>query len=115
MMKCVRVAALMLACGLSATARHAEFQVLGREAGLMDLDVHCILQDHTGFLWVGTQYGLFRYDGQRFERFDREQGLPDNVIWSLLETSSGTLLAATTRGLARFAGNHFEAVPGTAT
>jgi signal transduction histidine kinase/ligand-binding sensor domain-containing protein/ActR/RegA family two-component response regulator len=115
MTKCVRGAALMLVVGLAAEARHAEFQVLGREAGLMDLDVHCILQDRTGFLWAGTQYGLFRYDGQRFDRFDREQGLPDNVIWSLLETSSGTLLAATTKGLARLAGDHFESIPGTGT
>jgi signal transduction histidine kinase/DNA-binding response OmpR family regulator/ligand-binding sensor domain-containing protein len=102
-----------LAGGSAAFARHFEFQVFGQEAGLTDLDVHCVIQDKAGFLWAGTQYGLFRFDGQRFERYTVAQGLPDNVIWSLLETSGGTLVVGTSRGLALRAGMRFSAVAGT--
>ncbi len=28
----------------------------------------CLLQDHAGFIWVGTENGLFRYDGRNFVR-----------------------------------------------
>ena len=37
--------------------------------GLGNLNVNCMLQDRTGFLWIGTENGLFRYDGSRFQDF----------------------------------------------
>ena len=37
--------------------------------GLTNLDVLSLLQDRTGFLWVGTDNGLYRYDGRHFRMF----------------------------------------------
>src|SRR5688572_4919869 len=39
------------------------------EQGLPQNAVYCIVQDHDGFLWLGTENGLVRFDGVRFEVF----------------------------------------------
>jgi diguanylate cyclase (GGDEF)-like protein len=83
------------------------FRTYTEEQGLTDLSVECVLQDHVGFLWAGTDDGLFRFDGQRFKRFSREQGLPRNRIYQLHETADGRFYAATQAGLARRQGERF--------
>ena len=67
------------ACCLAAPAAWAQrynFKFYGEEEGLQNLVVQVVLQDRAGFLWVGTQNGLFRYDGSRFESFNIADGLP---------------------------------------
>jgi ligand-binding sensor domain-containing protein len=63
------------------------------------------LQDRQGFIWVGTQGGLNRYDGYSFVQFDRETDNPaslrDNFINCLLEDRSGAIWAGTRQGLSR--------------
>ncbi len=56
------------------------------EDGLEDLSVECVLQDRVGFVWVGTDDGLFRYDGSRFRKFGHRDGLPRLRIYQLHET-----------------------------
>jgi signal transduction histidine kinase/ligand-binding sensor domain-containing protein/CheY-like chemotaxis protein len=111
--KCAR--ALVCLASLAAIAKpclsqHYSFQTYGRAEGLNNLVPVALLQDREGFLWVGTQNGLFRYDGARFEFFDSAAGLPTNRISSLQEDAAGVLLVATTGGVARLAGNRFERV-----
>src|ERR1700674_307562 len=77
------------------------FRTYAEEDGLGNLTIECLLQDRTGFLWVGTQDGLFRFDGSRFLRFGREEGLPSTRINCLHETADGRLYAGTRSGLAR--------------
>ncbi len=77
------------------------FQYYGQQQGLTNLTPQCILQDRTGFLWVGTQNGLFRYDGSQFIRFGVEDGLPGAGVESMHETRDGTLWVGTTVGLAK--------------
>jgi len=66
---------LLLAAGLSAEAgaeplrRDFHFQTIGSEQGLAQNSVNAIVQDHAGFLWVGTQAGLQRYDCYAFRTF----------------------------------------------
>jgi signal transduction histidine kinase/ligand-binding sensor domain-containing protein/CheY-like chemotaxis protein len=84
------------------------FQMYGQAEGLTNLVPLALLQDRAGFFWVGTQNGLFRYDGSRFEPFDTSAGLPTTRIASLQEDASGTLLVATTGGVVRLAGNRFQ-------
>lgn len=73
--------------------------------GLGNLSVNCMLQDRTGFLWIGTESGLFRYDGSRFVDFERADGLPGMWINDLHEDHSGRLWVGTTEGLAYSTGN----------
>src|SRR5215467_3490891 len=101
--------ALLLAT-VSASAQRYNFKFYGEEEGLQNLVVQVVLQDRAGFLWVGTQNGLFRYDGSRFVRFGRLEGLPGARIESVHESVDGVLWAGTRVGLARWRNDHFEAV-----
>ena len=85
------------------------FKTYAEEDGLGNLTIECLLQDRTGFLWVGTQDGLFRFDGSRFLRFGREEGLPSTRINCLHETADGRLYAGTRSGLAERVGERFRA------
>jgi signal transduction histidine kinase/ligand-binding sensor domain-containing protein/ActR/RegA family two-component response regulator len=102
------LAAMVLVAG-TATAEHYRFRNYGPDEGL-NTAVSRLLQDRTGFLWVGTGDGLFRYDGARFQRFGTDDGLPSASIRSLLETADGTLWVVTGRGIGRRRGNSFEIV-----
>ncbi len=76
------------------------------EDGLSQGSVNAILQDHKGFLWIGTHDGLNRFDGTEFKVFrhhtDDTTSLSSSWIFSLFEDRSGTLWVKTERGLDRF-------------
>jgi signal transduction histidine kinase/ligand-binding sensor domain-containing protein len=61
-----------------------------------------IAQTPDGYLWLGTEFGLYRFDGVRAVRWQPPAGeqLPGNYIQSLLAARDGTLWIATTEGLA---------------
>ncbi len=86
-------------------------QQYGQEQGLVNLVAQCMLQDRTGFLWVGTQSGLFRYNGYRFRGYSSDSGLPAPWIGGLHETADGTLWVATRAGVARRVGDRFLSFP----
>jgi signal transduction histidine kinase/ligand-binding sensor domain-containing protein len=55
-----------------------------------------------GFLWVGTEEGIARFDGTTFVPFDRgnTRGIPHNLVYSLLGDADGSLWIGTAGGLA---------------
>ncbi len=61
-----------------------------------------IAQTPDGYLWLGTEFGLFRFDGVRSVAWQppADQLLPSNQIWSLLAARDGTLWIGTSKGLA---------------
>lgn len=65
--------------------------------GLPQNSVTKILQTRDGFLWVGTQAGLARFDGVRFTTFDHTNTpvFRDDYISDLVEDRQGTLWIAT--------------------
>jgi diguanylate cyclase (GGDEF)-like protein len=67
--------------------------------GLGDLNVTSIAQDHTGFLWVGTENGLYRYDGHQFRRYDAADGLAAGTIRNLYIGPDGTLWVGAMNGI----------------
>ena len=86
-------------------AQHYSFKYYSQEQGLEDLTVSCLYQDRTGFLWLGTMNGLFRYDGEHFQPMG---GLPSTRVIAVTETRSGSLLVATREGLAILEGGLFR-------
>ncbi len=69
-----------------------------RSADGLDTDViKCITQDSLGFIWIGSDDGLYRFDGLNFERY--ADGAPGNFFKSFLTTSDGRLLGVHDMGI----------------
>ncbi|MBL7784050.1 MAG: hypothetical protein JNM22_22630, partial [Saprospiraceae bacterium] len=62
----------------------------GAQDGLPHNSIQALCQDRKGYLWVGTEAGLCRYNGYRFEHFLEADGQPLGHIRTLLETPDGT-------------------------
>src|ERR1700751_3561600 len=69
------------------------------EKGIGNPNVTCMLQDRTGYLWIGTQNGLFRYDGAAFQEFGREDGLGGTFVVALRQDDAGRIGVGTDEGL----------------
>ncbi|MGO8794581.1 MAG: two-component regulator propeller domain-containing protein [Candidatus Sulfotelmatobacter sp.] len=87
------------------------FDQITADVGLPDNAVTALVQDHDGFIWIGTQGGLARYDGYRFRVFHYDPAdsasLPDDFVLRLYVDSSNTLWVTTaTAGMARFDREH---------
>ncbi len=91
-------------------AQRYSFKRYDRESGLPEQSIRTLLQDRTGFLWIATDNGLYRYDGYRFRGFTTDDGLPASQVEALHQAADGTIWAATLAGLARLNGERFEAV-----
>jgi signal transduction histidine kinase/ligand-binding sensor domain-containing protein len=72
-----------------------------------------IAQTTDGYLWLGTEFGLFRFDGVRNVRPSPPQGasLPDSHIRCLLGAHDGALWIGTYGGLARWKGDRLTVYP----
>ncbi len=99
---------LLTAAGGALCAQEYSFRSLGTAEGLNNLAILRIYQDRAGFLWVSTEDGIFRYDGDRFEAFAADQGLPSNFGMAFGEAPDGSLLTGGDVGLYRLSGSHFE-------
>lgn len=85
------------------------FRSYGADEGLTNLSSQAMVQDAEGFLWVGTEDGLFRLEGNRFRHFGVEDGLPSSKI-DINGLSPGLnrgLWVTTSRGLAFWNGQRF--------
>jgi len=89
-------------------AQEYNFRTFGVTEGLNNLAVRQIYQDRVGFIWVSTENGIFRYDGERFEAFGPEQGIPSTSGAALGDAPDGSFLAGGDFGLYQLSGNHFE-------
>lgn len=97
---CAAAAALQPSTPLAGYAR----QAWAMESGLPQNSVQAMVQTRDGFLWLGTEAGLARFDGSGFQIFDHNShpALPGNDVRSLLEAGDGALWIGTSDGLARW-------------
>lgn len=74
--------------------------------GLSSVNINQIIQDYQGFIWVATDNGLNRFDGNKFAQYRTDNGdrhsLNSNKITALLEDSSHRLWVGTPTGLCRY-------------
>lgn len=91
-------------CGITFSQSAYRFQNYSINDGLSQSSVLCVVQDDNYALWIGTQDGLNRFDGKRFEVFtsDEVKGLEGSYIRSSLKQSDGTLWFGTVNGLTTY-------------
>ena len=92
---------------LGAGAFSVEFW--GPAQGLSRSRIRAIAQDRDGYLWLGTDGGLVRFDGASFTVFNRRTGdLRDNEVWALAEERDGALWIGTSDGLTLYRNGSFR-------
>ena len=73
-----------------------------QEDGLSSDSISCIFQDDQGFLWIGTQDGLNKFDGKTFQKFKKNdiiyKSLSSNLITSITQDPDGYLFIGTSNG-----------------
>ncbi len=110
----------LLACASTAHALqpdkafgHYVLDTWSIEDGLPQISALSLAQDQTGYLWVGTQSGLARFDGARFITYtpDNAPALPGIWIRALLADRHGRLWIGTYKGLALYQDGGFRGIP----
>ena len=86
-----------------AQPKRLQFMKLTPDDGLSSSIVSSIIQDHKGFVWIGTPDGLNRYDGFKFVVYKNNpadsSSLVDNVVKTMFEDHNKNLLIGTENGL----------------
>ncbi len=80
---------------LGQVGRAQFFTNYGPADGLLDPGVTCLLKDRTGHLWLGTQQGLYRYDGGRFKAYHYDpadsSSLPHDHVERIAQDADGRI------------------------
>ncbi len=91
---------------VAAQTQKIRFERLGIEEGLSQNAVLAIAQDTQGFLWIGTEDGLNKYDGYQFTVYkhdpDDPTSLIDNYVSEILVDRNGEIWIGTRSGLERY-------------
>jgi len=78
--------------------------------GLPQQQVMCLYQDSRGYLWMGTKWGVSKFDGEHFENFSRYNSLTGNEIKKILEDAEGNIWILGTSGIAYYDGVEIKRV-----
>lgn len=77
-----------------------------REDGLSNGLVTCMLKDAKGFLWIATEGGLDRFDGNSFKNYSADKNnrhtIIDNSVKKLIEDSLHNIWVGTPKGMSRY-------------
>ncbi|NME67394.1 two-component regulator propeller domain-containing protein [Flammeovirga aprica] len=85
--------------------KRVHFVTLDKSIAYKDIKiskVKAMLQDQKDFLWIGTQEGLLKFNGEKFDSYTRENtnhAIPNNDIASLIQLSNGDIWIGTYGGL----------------
>src|SRR5579884_1319180 len=83
----------------------------GRDQGLSNGFIRSIVEDSHGRVWVGTDRGLFRLEGNDFVRLDASRSLPISATRKIFEDRSGQIWLATSFGIYQMRNNEPVRVP----
>ncbi|MGB9073089.1 MAG: diguanylate cyclase [Terriglobales bacterium] len=85
-------------------------QRFGEQFGIGVVTVTAMAQDQNGFLWIGTQTGLFRYDGSRVTRMTAAEPLVGHYLDLVLIAPDNSVWVGGFRGVARYSHDQFTAL-----
>lgn len=69
------------------SAQETVYNSYALSEGLMSQTVYCAMQSEDGYMWFGTDAGVFRFDGTEFKNFTTDDGLCDNEVLRINQDS----------------------------
>ena len=97
---------LLIAPALFSQEQALKFYSLTTKDGLSSNEVNCVFKDSKGFLWIGTNKGLNKYDGKHFSVYKNNPAnsstISGNQVFAIAEDAQNQLWITTNRGLNRF-------------
>ncbi len=97
---------LMQATNVLAQHPNLKFEHFDSESGLTHSNVIDVLQDSQGFIWIGTERGLSRFDGKHFKAYRNDPTDPksiyDHFVMHLVEDKQGIIWIGAREALIRF-------------
>jgi signal transduction histidine kinase/ligand-binding sensor domain-containing protein len=103
----ISIVTLMMITG-SISAQSLFYSEYGENQGLENSEINDIVQDAHGFLWVGTENGLFRFDGYSFNEIIFSDINADKTVLDLAIDQNQNLWIASKSGLTSFNGARFN-------
>lgn len=92
------IAILALITNISCFGQYL-FNNVSKGSGLNTSQIHAILKDHEGFIWMGTEKGLVRFDGTDMLNFNNDPNdstsISEDIIISLFLDNAGNIWAGT--------------------
>jgi len=97
---------ILFISSFSISAQNINFKHLTIQDGLSQSTINCIFQDSKGYMWIGTQDGLNKYDGYDFTIYKENpidtNSISHNWIWNIFEDNQMNLWIATWNGLTKY-------------
>lgn len=97
------VCILFLEAQAQLTPDKLRFKHLTVQNGLRSNAIQAIIQDYEGYIWIGTENGLHKYDGYSFVAFSTDDNdttsIQDNSITALTEDEAHNLWVGSLKGL----------------
>ncbi|KPM49174.1 ligand-binding sensor domain-containing protein [Jiulongibacter sediminis] len=93
---------LLLTFSASLEAQNYQARFFDVKDGLISDICYTVFQDSQGFIWVGTNAGVSRYNGTEFINFDQDDGLPAYSVYQIYEDSQGRIWFLTDTGTSVF-------------
>ena len=102
----VMACAILFGLGLPAVGQALQFSHYKVSDGLTQSEILCVFQDSEGYMWIGTQNGLNKFDGYTFEHFFYDPAdtttLSNSWIFDITEDRNGFLWIGTKEGLNKY-------------
>ncbi len=85
--------------GLLILETSGDHYLVNRDNGLDDDNIHALIFDYEGNLWLGTDIGAVKLGSHKAVIFDETRDLPSPWAWSIMETADGAVWITTNRGV----------------
>ena len=112
---CVALLFLMLASlQLDAQRIYKPYHLFTIRDGLAKQRVRAFLEDSRGYIWIGTNGGLTRFDGRSLQAYTSQQGFTGKPVYSILEAPDSAIWYRSGKFVYRFDGSTESELPVTA-
>jgi len=100
---------ILFALTLNSYAQTYQLENLSTRNGLPNNSIRDIYKDNSGAIWLGTDAGLCKYNGNDIEIYTTKNGLSGNKIWNICQDKHGILWFATyDNGISYYNGKTFK-------